>query len=265
MSWECPVPSGFSAYNYVGWNLPPMTPLRGLPGSIRQGRRCGQNQSRLSQFVSFAIQCPGAISAVTPMSNPGEITQLLRLAQAGDRSAESKLLELLYGDLRRLAAAYLKRERRDHTLQPTALLHEAYLRLLGQNHREWKSRSHFLAAAAQAMRHVLVDWARAHSAKKRGGLMKKVELDAAKVSSEIWPEQILDLDAALRQLSEHHPRYARVVELRFFGGLTDEEIAEVLGVSDRTVGRDWEFARAWLEGVLHQPAPTKTRRKTAKS
>ena len=188
------------------------------------------------------------------MSELGEITQLLRLAQAGDKSAESKLLELLYSDLRRLAAAYLGRERRDHTLQPTALLHEAYLRLASQGPKDWKSRSHFLAAAAQAMRHVLVDWARARSAKKRGGRLHRIDLESAQAVTECWPEQLLDLDAALRQLSQQYARYGRVVEMRFFGGLTDEEIAEVLGVSDRTVGRDWEFARAWLEGVLNRSA-----------
>jgi RNA polymerase sigma factor (TIGR02999 family) len=193
------------------------------------------------------------------MSELGEITQLLRLTQAGDKSAESKLIELLYGDLRRLAAAYLSRERRDHTLQPTALLHEAYLRLAGQGTKEWLSRSHFVAAAAQAMRYVLVDWARARSATKRGGRMVRIDLDKAPVFTETWPAQMLDLDAALRQLAQQHERYARVVEMRFFGGLTDQEIAEVLGVSDRTVSRDWEFARAWLEGVLNQPAPLKTR------
>ena len=196
----------------------------------------------------------------------GEITELLRLARAGDKSAESKLFELLYSDLRRVAVAYLGRERRDHTLQPTALLHEAYLRLAGQGAKDWKNRSHFVAVAAQAMRYVLVDWARAKSARKRGGRMHRIDLDSAQAFTEAWPEQLLDLDTALHQLSQQHERYARVVEMRFFGGLTDEEIAEVLGVSDRTVGRDWEFARAWLEGVLNQPAaaaaemPKKTNR-----
>jgi RNA polymerase sigma factor (TIGR02999 family) len=146
------------------------------------------------------------------VSELGEITQLLRLAHAGDKSAESKLLELLYSDLRRLAAAYLGRERRDHTLQPTALLHEAYLRLASQGPKDWKSRSHFLAAAAQAMRHVLVDWARARSAKKRGGRLHRIDLESAQAVTECWPEQLLDLDAALRQLSQQHAQNVAAFE-----------------------------------------------------
>src|SRR5881227_1933084 len=132
------------------------------------------------------------------MPESGEITQLLRLVQSGDKSAESQLLELLYSDLRRLAARYLGRERRDHTLQPTALLNEAYMRLVSQGHRDWQSRSHFVAAAAQAMRYVLVDWARARSAKKRGGRLQRVTLDSGAAFIESWPEQLVDLDTALR-------------------------------------------------------------------
>lgn len=205
---------------------------------------------RVRPFNRSAIQCPNTIMDRGVVPELGEITQLLRLARAGDKPAESKLFELLYSDLRRLAAAYLGRERRDHTLQPTALLNEAYVRLAGQGPKNWQNRSHFLAVAAQAMRFVLVDWARAKTARKRGGRMHKVELNSLHSFTEGSPEQLLDVDNAIKQLAQHNERYARVVEMRFFGGLTDQEIAEVLGISDRTVTRDWEFARAWLEGVL---------------
>ena len=184
------------------------------------------------------------------MPESNEITRLLRLARDGDRFAEQRVFHLLYADLRRMAAACLKRERRDHTLQPTALVHEAYLRLASQLDRDYNNRAHFMAVAAQVMRRVLVDWARARGASKRGGDVQRVELREASAQAPNWSAQMLDLDRALQQLAARDPRAAKVVELRFFGGLTDEEIAIVVDTSDRTVSRDWEFARAWLLGVL---------------
>jgi RNA polymerase sigma factor (TIGR02999 family) len=193
------------------------------------------------------------------MSENGEITHLLGLAYEGDKKAEARVFELLYNDLRRLAASYVGRERRGHTLQPTALLNEAYLRLVSTGWSDWKSRSQFLAAAAKVMRHVLVDWARARCSKKRGGRWVRIELDRAEVQISASPEQILDLDRALDLLAQQHQRCARVVELRYFGGMADDEIAKIIGVTDRTVTRDWQFGRAWLEGVLNKPVPEKSK------
>jgi RNA polymerase sigma-70 factor (ECF subfamily) len=184
------------------------------------------------------------------MAESEEVTRLLRLARDGDRSAEQKVFQLLYADLRKVAASCLKRERQDHTLQPTALVNEAYIRLVGHLDQDWQGRAHFLAVAAQVMRRVLVDWARARGAGKRGGAMQRVELKDGLVGHPNWSSHMVDLDRALSELAAKDPRAARVVELRYFGGMTDEEIAVVVKVSDRTVTRDWEFARAWLMGVL---------------
>lgn len=179
-------------------------------------------------------------------SQPGEVTQLLAQLRAGDRDAESKLMPLVYVELRRLAAYYMRGERADHTLQPTALVHEAYIRLIKMNKVDWQSRSHFFATAATAMRRILVDHARAHQANKREGLRDAISLDKALVVSPARSAELIALDDALHRLAKFDARQSKIVELRYFGGLSDEEIAAVLDISTRTVKRDWRAAKAWL-------------------
>lgn len=182
--------------------------------------------------------------------SPGDITVLLKEVRAGNRAAESQLLPLVYEELRRLAARYMRSERADHTLQPTALVHEAYLRLAGQQAVNWENRIHFFAVAAQIMRRILVDHARAHRAEKRGGREPKGPLNEALAFTTDNRERVLAIDEALSHLTERDPRLARIVELRFFAGLKGDEIAEVLGISPRTVKREWMVAKAWLRGEL---------------
>ena len=176
----------------------------------------------------------------------GEVTQLLLEMERGTSDAEEKLFPLVYGELRRLAAYYMRRERPEHTLQPTALVNEAYLRLTQMQEIGWQGRSHFFAIAAQAMRRILVDHARAHDAAKRGGAQRDVTFDEAQAASFSRPNELLALDEALGRLADFDPRQSRIVELRFFGGLNEEETAHVLGISVRTVKRDWRIAKAWL-------------------
>ena len=191
-----------------------------------------------------------------PNPEPGEVTRLLQCWSGGDNHALDELAPLVYRELRLLAARYLRRERRDHTLQPTALVHEAYLRLVDQTHVETHSRAQFLAIAANLMRHILIDHANRLRAAKRGG-GNKVALDEAAGAVQQQPQvDLVALNEALEKLAELDPRQSRIVELRFFGGLTEEEIAEVLDVSPITIRRDWRMARAVLhnqlgEGVLH--------------
>lgn len=178
-----------------------------------------------------------------------EVTTLLAAWRDGDREALSRLMPLVYGELRRLAARSLEGERKDHTLQPTALVHEAFLRLAGGAVPRWQDRVHFFAVAAQVMRRLLVDHARARRTDKRGGGARPLPLEAALDigSPEAGdPELLLALDAALVELAVHDPRKARIVELRFFGGLTIEETAEVLGLATSTVILEARLARAWL-------------------
>lgn len=177
---------------------------------------------------------------------PGEITQLLIQVTKGNREAEERLIPLVYSELRRLARRYMRQERPDHTLQATALVHEAYLRLTRQKEANWQNRAHFYAIAAQVMRRVLVDHARSKLAQKRGCDGQRVSLDEGLAITSKVPDQILALNEALQELSEKDPRQSRVVELRFFGGLTEDETAGVLGISPRTVKREWTVARAWL-------------------
>ena len=177
---------------------------------------------------------------------PGEVTRLLAALNEGDGEALPALLPLVYDEPHGLATRYLRHERRALTLQPTVLVHEAYLRLVGQRAVHWQNRAHFFGIAAQAMRRILVDHARAHRALKRGGRREDVPLDEVMVSA---PEQAVDvllLDEALARLAAVDPRQARLVELRFFGGLTVEETAAVLDMSATTVKREWRVARAWL-------------------
>jgi RNA polymerase sigma-70 factor (ECF subfamily) len=182
-------------------------------------------------------------------SSPGTITELLGDLRNGDQQAQQRLAPLVYDELHKIAARHMRRERPEHTLQPTALVNEAYMRLVEPG-REWKDRLHFFALACQIMRRILVDHARQHRAEKRGGDWRKVTLDAIPLASDLSFDQILALDEALSRLAEWDARQGRVVELRFFGGLTEDEIAEVLGVSARSVKRDWKLARAWLYGQI---------------
>lgn len=163
-----------------------------------------------------------------------------------------EMLALMYDELRRLAAGYLRGERPDHTLQPTALVHEAYLKLLHQTGAMWRDPKHFRALAATAMRQILVDHARRHRAAKRGGDAQRITLEEALTPSAGHDVQLLALDEALDRLNALDKRQGRVVELRFFGGLTNEEVAEVLGVSRATVANDWTVARAWLSREIDQ-------------
>ena len=190
---------------------------------------------------------------MTPDPN---ITQLLANAQNGDRESEKQLMEAVYEELHRLAAGYMRRERQDHTLQASALVNEAYVRLIGNGPVSWESRAHFFVTAAQTMRRVLIDHARKHVAEKRGGAGMRIELDeniAAVTNGE--SSRMLDLDRALTRLAGQDERQARVVELRFFAGLTVEQTAEVMAISEKTVKRDWAMARAWLEGEITGSAP----------
>jgi RNA polymerase sigma factor (TIGR02999 family) len=184
--------------------------------------------------------------------SPPDVTDLLRRVTDGDKQAEEELMPEIYRELRKIAASYLRRERPDHTLQPTALVNEAYLRLSSQRNVQWESRSHFFGIAAQVMRRILVDYARRHRSGKRGGGIPFVQFDDNLGVSENQCALVGNLDEALERLRALSPRQARVVEMRFFGGMTEEEIAEVLGVTSRTVKRDWEKARAWLYGELAQ-------------
>jgi RNA polymerase sigma factor (TIGR02999 family) len=181
----------------------------------------------------------------------GEITNLLGKLRAGNRDAEVELMSQVYSELRRIAGASMRRERPNHTLQPTELVNEAYLRIVGHPSKEWKDRAHFFAVASQVMRCILVDYARARTADKRGGGAVKLNIDEIQVAFDVRSEDVLDLHNALDRLAEWDPRQSRVVELRIFGGLNLEEIADVLGASTRTVKRDWRLARAWLYGQMN--------------
>ena len=178
------------------------------------------------------------------------ITQLLEQASAGDQTALDALLPLVYQELRRLADHYLRQERPDHTLQATALVHEAYLRLVGQTSINWQNRAHFFSVAAQVMRHILVDHARAHTAQKRGGGLTKLSLDEAVSFFNQRDVNLVALDEALTELAQLDPQQARIVELRFFGGLALEEVAEVLKITPGKVRYDWRIAKAWLHRTI---------------
>ena len=189
--------------------------------------------------------------------SPGEVTLLLHELKLGNKDALDRLLPLVYGELRRLADRCLRRERPEHTLQTTALVHEAYLRLVEQDRADWKDRAHFLGVAAQMMRRILVDYARARATAKRAGATVRIEIAGFEPSGEEpRTEEILAVDQALNRLAELDPQQTRIVELRYFAGLTVEETAEAVGISPRTVKRDWAMASAWLRGELSQrPSP----------
>jgi RNA polymerase sigma factor (TIGR02999 family) len=175
-----------------------------------------------------------------------EITALLRAWGSGDQAALDRLTERVYGELRIMARRHMKNERPDNTLQTTALVHEVYIRLIDVTKIDWHERAQFFAMAAQIMRRILVDAARARRSEKRGGMLTKVNLDETAIVSNVADRSILALDEVLTAFSQLAPRQAKVVELRYFGGLTEEEIAAALKVSPRTVRRDWDLARAWL-------------------
>lgn len=180
------------------------------------------------------------------MPAPSDLTQLLLDWSKGNRDALDKLAPLVYQELRSLARRYLRRENAGHTLQATALVHEAYLRLIDQSRVKWQNREHFFAVSAQMMRRVLVDHARKQHYAKRGGGAVKLALDEVALFSSERAAEVVALDEALEKLAQLDARRCRVVELRFFGGLNNEEIASVLGISANTVMRDWNLARAWL-------------------
>jgi RNA polymerase sigma factor (TIGR02999 family) len=182
---------------------------------------------------------------VNPLSETG-VTELLAHWSKGDQEALNKLIPLVYDELHKLASRYLRRERPDHTLQTTALVHEAYLKLVDQRKANWENRVQFFAVAAQLMRRILVDYARRHRASKRGGDLYKLSLDEALMSSEEKDAELLALDEALDRLEIIDPQQSRVVELRVFAGLTLEETAKVLSISPRTARREWSMAKAWL-------------------
>lgn len=176
----------------------------------------------------------------------GEVTHLLQEVRRGNKEAEGLLVPLVYRELRRIAAAYLRHEARANSLQPTALVNEAYLRLAGIKHVDWQSRSHFFAVSATIMRRILVEHARAARSRKRGNGWEEVSLNEAILPSPDRAPEILALDEALTRLAALDDRQAKIVELRFFAGMSEEEAAEALGISSRTVKRDWRIAKAWL-------------------
>ncbi len=175
-----------------------------------------------------------------------EVTQLLIAWSGGDKAALDKLMPLIQDELRRLAHQYMSRERADHTLQTTALVNEAYVRLVNRKDVQWQNRTHFFAIAATLMRNILVDHARSHAYAKRGGGARKTELDEAMIASQQRAAEVIDLDDVLKELAVLDPQQSRVVELRFFGGLTIEETAEALDLSPATIKREWTTAKAWL-------------------
>lgn len=191
----------------------------------------------------------GAVLSIRPEANA---TQILQEWAAGDPDGPVRLMPLVYEELRRRAAHYLRRERADHTLQATALVHESYVKLVDQQRGNWKDRAHFCSVAAHIMRRILVQDARAHHRQKRGGGWEKVYLDETRELQRAEPPDLLALDEALLEFAKSYPRESRVVELKFFGGMEREEIAAVLNVSTKTVSRDWTFAQAWLRRRLSE-------------
>src|SRR6266540_1524361 len=189
-----------------------------------------------------------------PSVSPHRVTQLLQQWSHGDDAALADLTPLVYEELRRLAHHHMGGQRPDHTLQTTALVNEAYLRLADQTNPNWQSRAHFFAVSARAMRQILVSYARSNRAQKRGGGGARIELDEAAILSPEQSREIVDLHEALERLGTLDSRKARVVELKYFGGLNHDEIAEVMKTSIVTVRRDWAFAKAWLYKELHNAA-----------
>lgn len=188
---------------------------------------------------------------MTTISRP-EVTELLLDWQQGDLSALDRLTPLVYDELRRIAHSYMQRERNGHTLETTALVNEAYLRLAGQQRIDWQSRTHFFAVTAQVMRHILIDHARRRQYAKHGGELRQVDIEEAALMSQERAAELVALDEALDELARLDPRKSRVVELRYFGGLSLEETAQVLEISLMTVRRDWRAAKAWLYKAVNR-------------
>lgn len=184
------------------------------------------------------------------ITTPGEVSQLLEQILRGDRSSEGRLFDLLYSDLRRMAAYQLRKERSDHTLQPTALVHEVYVKIFRQTPPEARSRAHFMALAAQVMRRFLVDHARTKKTEKRGRHLQMVPLETALIYDDTRSDEFLAVHDALERLRMWAPRQSQIVEMRYFGGMSEDEIGEYLKISSRTVKRDWAMARAWLHAEL---------------
>jgi RNA polymerase sigma-70 factor, ECF subfamily len=182
------------------------------------------------------------------------LTQMLRVASGGDRRNLDALMSAIYSDLHRLAFTHMQDERCDHTLQPTAIVHEAYLKLIDQRNTNWSDRAHFFAVASTIIRRILLDHAREHKAAKRGGGRERVPIEVAAGIGYAANVDLLALDDALAELAELDPQQAKVVEMRYFGGLTIEEVAEVLGIGKRTVDRQWQCAKAWLFCRLAEPS-----------
>jgi RNA polymerase sigma-70 factor, ECF subfamily len=192
---------------------------------------------------------PLIFATMEPVSDDG-VTMLLQQMREGDVDARARLIALVYPELKRMASRRLRSERRDHTLQPTALVHEVFVRFIGSAHIGSRDRVHFFALAAELMRHILIDVARRRRSAKRGGLIGFVELDEAVAMTSDRPEIILEIGRLLNRLQAVDGRQAQVVEMRYFAGLTEQEIADVLGISERTVKRDWAMARAWMRKEL---------------
>jgi RNA polymerase sigma factor (TIGR02999 family) len=195
------------------------------------------------------------LRGISELAN-GDVTQLLSQWRDGDRAALDRLMPLVYEELRTIAGRFLRRERPGHTLQSTALVHEAYVKLVDQNRSDWQSRAHFYGVAATIIRNILVDHARARNAMKRGGAQPALSLDEALAVPNSQDLDLVAVDDALLNLSRLDPQQARIVELRFFAGLTIEETAEVLGISESTVKRDWIVAKTWIYRTLSQTDAT---------
>jgi RNA polymerase sigma-70 factor (ECF subfamily) len=220
-----------------------------------------EGQPLLQEIADCVTLCFNSNYSFTrnAIADMGDITQLLTELRGGNRAAEAELVSLVYAQLKRIAARQLRLEKPGRTLGATALVHEAYLRLVRQE-ISWHDRAHFFALAAQAMRRILVDHARARASTKRGGIREKLELDQVALYMPERPATLLVLDEALQRLAGLDPRQSSIVEMRFFGGLTEDEIAEVIGVSTRTVKREWTMAKAWLyaelrDAILPNEAP----------
>jgi RNA polymerase sigma factor (TIGR02999 family) len=194
-----------------------------------------------------------------PAISPQEVTQLLAAWGKGDQSALDQLFPLVHAELRRIARRQMSHERPGHTLQATALVNEAYLKLAGQEGFEWQNRAHFFAVCAQVMRHILIDHARAHARDKRGGGAVQVSLEDAALLKGQPPEDLLALDEALKTLERLDPQKGKLIELRYFGGLSIEETAEVLHISPRTVRREWRRSKAWLYRMITEGPEDETR------
>jgi RNA polymerase sigma-70 factor, ECF subfamily len=239
--------AGFPDSSVASGNLVPRTVRSG--SCVSGGDELATGENILAQLVNGVFEAVQFANKGGKGLAGGEITALLKAMREGDAQAQSRLMALMYSDLHARAEAYMRRERRDHTLQPTALVHEAFLRLMRDSRSDPTSRSHFLAAASIVMRQVLVDHARQRAAAKRPGGKIRVELGDLR-TGEPPRDDLLALDEALTRLAGCDARQARVVELLFFGGLTEEEAADTLGVSSRTIKRDWRSARAWLQAQL---------------